>query len=84
MRTLDLRQQQMTVVELLRFARSESVRIVDEEGAEFILEVADAFEREVAELGQSESFMAFLAERSKESGGIPLEEIERKLAQSEH
>ena len=83
MRTLDLRQQQVTVAELLQFARTESVRIVDEEGAEFILEAADAFEREVAELGQSEPFMEFLAERSKEPGGISLEEIERKLAQPE-
>ena len=81
MRTLDLRQQQVTVVELLQFARTESVRIVDEEGAEFILEAADAFEREVAELGQSEPFMSFLAERSKEPGGISLEELEGVLAQ---
>jgi hypothetical protein len=81
MRTLDLRQQQVTVIELLQFARTESVRIVDEEGAEFILEAADALEREVVELGQSEPFMAFLAERSKEPGGISLEELERKLAQ---
>ena len=57
MRTLDLRQQQVTVTELLRAARTEAVRIVDEEGEEFIVEAADAFEREVAELGQSEKFM---------------------------
>jgi hypothetical protein len=59
MRTLDLRQQRVTVDELLRVARTESVRIVAEEGDAFILEVADAFEREVAELSQSEKFMAF-------------------------
>ena len=81
MRILDLRQQHVTVAELLRVARTESVRIVDEAGEEFILEVADAFEREVAELGQSEPFMAFLAERSKEPGGTSLEDLERKLAQ---
>jgi len=57
MRTLDLRQQRVTVNELLRFARTESVRIVAEEGDEFILEVADVFECEVAELSQSETFM---------------------------
>jgi len=83
MRTLDLRQQHMTVKELLRFARTEPVRIVAEEGDEFILEVADAFEREVTALGQSEKFMAFLAERSKEPGVISLDDIERKLAQEE-
>jgi predicted ATPase len=83
MRTLDLRQQRMTVNELLRFARTESVRIVAEEGDEFILEVADAFEREVTELSQSEKFMVFLTERSKEPGVISLDDIERKLAQEE-
>jgi predicted ATPase len=83
MRTLDLRQQRVTVDELLRVARTESVLIVAEEGDEFILEVADAFEREVAELSQSEKFMAFLAERSKEPGVISLDDIERKLAQEE-
>ena len=82
MRTLDLRHQQVTVAELLRFARTESVRIVNEEGDEFILEAADAFEREVAQLGQSEKFMAFLAERSKEPGVTSLEDLERKLAQA--
>lgn len=47
MRTFDLRQQHITVEELLRLARTESVRIVAEEGDEFILEVAEAFEREI-------------------------------------
>lgn len=83
MRTLDLRQQQVTVTELLRVARTEAVRIVDEEGEEFIVEAADAFEREVTELGQSEKFVAFLAERSKEPGVISLDDLERKLAQEE-
>jgi predicted ATPase len=83
MRTLDLRQQQTTVDELLRFARAETVRIVNADGDEFILEAADAFEREVAELGQSEKFMAFLAERSKEPGVVSLDDLERKLAQAE-
>lgn len=83
MRTLDLRQQQVTVAELLQFARTEAIRIVNEDGDEFILEEADAFEREVAELGQSDEFMAFLAERSKESGVISLDDLERKLVQAE-
>jgi len=83
MRTLDLRQQQTTVEELLRVARTETVRIVNTEGDEFILEAADAFAREVAELSQSEKFMTFLAERAKESGGLSLEDLERRLAEAE-
>jgi len=83
MRTFDLRQQHITVEELLRLARTESVRIVAEEGDEFILEVAEAFEREVAELGRSEKFMGFLAERSKEPGSVSLDDIAHKLAHEE-
>ena len=77
--TLDLRRQQITLEELFRAARSESVLIVTDEGQEYILEAADDFDREVAELGRSEKFMDFLAQRRKESGRIPLEEIERRL-----
>ena len=64
MRTLDLRQTQMSLTALLQAARQESIRILSEDGNEFILEAADEFDREVAELGQSEKFMSFLAERS--------------------
>ena len=68
---------------MLRVARTETVRIVNTEGDEFILEAADAFAREVAELGQSEKFMTLLAERAKESGGLSLEDLERRLTQAE-
>jgi len=77
--TFDLRQQQMTLEELFRAARSESVLIVTDEGQEYILEAADEFDREVAELGTSQKFVDFLAERRKESGRIPLADIERRL-----
>ena len=77
--TLDLRNHQITLEELFRAARSETILIVTDEGQEYILEAADEFDREVAELGRSEKFMTFLAERRKESGRIPLEEIARRL-----
>jgi methyl-accepting chemotaxis protein len=79
MRTLDLRQTQMSLTALLEAARQESIRILSEDGSEFILEAADEFDREVAELGQSEKFMSFLAERSQELGSISLEELEQRL-----
>lgn len=79
MKVFDLRQQQITVAELLQLASVDSVVILDEDGDEFILEAADAFEREVAELGQSRKFMAFLAERSQQPGLTSLDEIERRL-----
>lgn len=83
MKTLDLRQQQITVEALLSLAASESVLILAKDGQEFILETANEFEQEIAALGQSEKFMSFLAERSQKKGCIPLAEIERKLQKAE-
>ena len=80
MKTLDLRQQQVSVADLLQCARTETVYILNEEGEAFILEAADAFEREVAQLGQSDMFMAFLAGRAKEPGLRSLDDLERKLS----
>jgi hypothetical protein len=66
----------------LAFLRVAEQRLI-KDGQEFILETADEFEQEIAALGQSEKFMSFLAERSREKGCIPLAEIERKLQKAE-
>jgi hypothetical protein len=79
MKTLDLRDESMTVEELLRIANFESVLIRTSAGQEYLLECADDFDREVAMLGQSEKFMQFLAERSKEEGTIPIERLQQDL-----
>ena len=49
------------------------------DGNPYILEEADAFEKEVAILGKSEKFMKFLEERSKEEGTISIDDMEKKL-----
>jgi hypothetical protein len=77
--TVDLRQRPVSVDELLRLAASDSVIVVSGEGKEYVVEAADAFARETEELRRSEKFAAFLADRSKEPGSVPLEEIERRL-----
>lgn len=79
MKVVDLEQQQVTVEDLLRLAQAEEVVIRDREGQEFVLEAADDFAREVARVGQSERFIAFLAERAQEPGGTTLEEFEGAL-----
>jgi hypothetical protein len=79
-KTIDLRRQQVTLDELLQSVGGDSVRVTSKDGAEFILEAADAFEREAAELGRSAKFLAFLAERSAESGRITLADVETRLA----
>ncbi len=83
MKEIDLRQEQPSIDDLLRFAAVDSVLIRNENGVEFILEAADAFDREVAELSRNERFMSFLAERAAEPGKSSLEEIDRRLAQAE-
>jgi hypothetical protein len=81
--TLDLRQQTITIDELFQLASSDSVRVLNRDGGEFLVETADAFDHEVAELRQSEKFMAFLSERCKEQGTVALDDIERRLPHAE-
>ncbi len=81
MKTLDLGKQEMTVDELLRSAVGETVLIRSQDGHAFVLESADLFEQEVATFAESERFMSFLAQRSKEEASIPLEEIEQRLSE---
>jgi hypothetical protein len=79
MKTLDLRQEEVSVEELLRWANSDSVLIRDREGHEFVLEEADDFDREVASLGANKEFMAFLEERSKEEATLSLDDVKKAL-----
>jgi len=81
-KTVDLRRQDVSIDELLRSAGADVVRITSKEGVEFVLEPADAFEREARELGNSARFMAFLAERSAEPGRVALSSIEARLAEA--
>lgn len=49
-----------------------------------MIEAAEDFDEEVARLGQSQPFRAFLAERTqRKQGSISLEEFERELAAEE-
>ncbi len=43
------------------------------------MEETDDFEKEVEKLGNSEKFMAFLGERSKENETVPIEDIAKEL-----
>ena len=81
--TLDLRTQHLTIDELFQAAASEAVHVIAKDGTIFVLEPADEFEREVAQLGQSKPFMAFLAERAKETGRISLEDAIKRLERTE-
>ncbi len=79
MKTIDLRQRKVKINELLRLADSESLLILSDDGHQYILEEADAFEKEVAMLGASDKFMKFLEERSKEKSTVSIDDLEKKL-----
>jgi len=78
MTKLDVRQTPVSVDELLQMASNDAVLVVNRDGNEFVVEAADAIDREVAQLAASEKFMSFLDERSQEPGSVSLEEIERR------
>jgi len=59
--------------------KRDSIPVHSAAGEDFLLEPADDFDREVAELGQSDRFLSFLEERSKETGGRSLAELKKKL-----
>jgi hypothetical protein len=69
---------------LFQVAASEAVHAIAKDGMIFVLEPADEYEREVMQLGQSAKFMAFLAEQSKETCGISLEEAMKRLERTEN
>ncbi len=79
MTTVDLRQNEITVKELLHLADNEAVVIVAENGREFVLEEADEFDKEIAALSGSEKFINFLKERAKEPASLSLDEVEKEL-----
>jgi hypothetical protein len=79
MTTIELNKESPSVNELLAIARREAVLLVSPDGSRFVLEEADDFDREVAELGNSGQFTNFLAERSREKGVISIEDYAQEL-----
>jgi hypothetical protein len=76
--TIDLSKGRHSLSEVLGLARTEAILIHAPSGEDFLLEQADAFDREAAELGSSEEFWSLLESRSKETGDVPLRQVLRK------
>ena len=81
MKTVNLNKESPSVGELLAMARNKSVLLVSNDGTTYVLEEADHFDREVAQLGSSERFMRFLKKRSKEKGVISIDEFAEDLTE---
>ncbi len=80
MKTIKLDKKSPSVDELLALARRETVLLVSRDGASFVLEEAHDFDREVEQLGNSNSFMRFLAKRSREKSVILVEQFADELS----
>lgn len=78
MKTIDLSTGQHDLAEILTLAKSEEVLLHSQSGDDFLVERADEFDREVAELGSSTKFMSFLENRSKESEDMSLRAVREK------
>ena len=79
MKTIKLDEKAPSVDELLTIARREAVLLVSQDGASFVLEEADDFEREVTQLGNSGKFMKFLKERTHEKSATLIEQFAVEL-----
>lgn len=79
MKTIDLSKGKPTLSEVLALAKSEAVLIHSVTGEDFVLEQADDFDREVAALGGSATFLSFLKDRSEEGRDIPIEDVRKRL-----
>ena len=80
MTTVDLREKPVTVDELLQLASAEAVVIVSQDVNEFVVEPADAFDREASQLG-AEHKVPVLS-RGAVSGRrqfVATEDMERRL-----
>ena len=84
MKKVDLKKESPSLGDLLAMARKKCVLLVSKDGATFILEEADDFDREVADLGGSEKFMRFLRKRSKQTAVTSIEEFAESLVKKTH
>lgn len=84
MKTVNLNKESPSVGELLAMARNKPLLLVSKGGKAFVLEEADDFDREVAQLGDSQRFMRFLKKRSKERGVISIAKFAEGLTEKVH
>jgi len=79
MRTVNLADGDQSIAEIIALAKSEPVLLHAADGTDFVIEEADRFEREVAALGASDTFMSFLEKRSKEEKELSAPDAAKRL-----
>ncbi|NJL40862.1 MAG: hypothetical protein HC833_17855 [Leptolyngbyaceae cyanobacterium RM1_406_9] len=80
MRTIELAQSTLSMTELLELAEQDTLILRKPDGTEFVLSAVDDFASEVEALSQNQEFMEFLAERSRSTKRVSLEEARKRLS----
>jgi hypothetical protein len=81
MRTVLVSPHDRSINALLAQAEKENLIVRSPDGREFILAEMDDFDREIELTRQNQSFMEFLDRRARESGAIPLDQVEAALGE---
>jgi hypothetical protein len=79
MKTIYLDEAKPDLDSVIDLARKEPLLLLAADGQEFLLSLADDFEKEVESLRRSQAFQRFLDERSASPRRIPLEEVESEI-----
>lgn len=82
MKTIELAHSNLTISELIELAEQDTLIIRKPDGTEFVLSAVDDFSAEVEALGQNQEFMDFLAQRSRSTKRVSLEEARKRLSMS--
>ncbi len=78
--TIDLRQEPLTLMELLRRAETDIVRVVSANGHEFMLVTnEESLEDEARRFGKSDKLMKFLLQRSQKPAVMSLSELKQRI-----
>jgi hypothetical protein len=79
MKAIDLSATSPTLTEVLELAGEDNVILRTPEGRQYVLAEIDDFAEEVAKVGQNESLVELLRERSQETTRIPLSQVREQL-----
>jgi hypothetical protein len=79
MKTIELDQSNLTIVELIALAEEDTLILRKIDGSEFVLSAIDDLSAEVETLSQNQEFMDFLVDRSRSAKRVSLEEARKRL-----
>ena len=79
MKTIRLGEENLDLESAINLAREEPILLLTAEGQEFLLSLAEDFEKEVESVRRSQAFQRFLDHRSASPRRIPLEEVESEI-----